>query len=300
MSQVQKYSWLIETILRAREITLKDINEKWILTDMSGGLPLQRQTFYRWKNEIVELFGVIIECNLKEGNKYYIQNPEVLEDGAFIKWLMDTFCTVNAISQNISIKNRIIVEDIPSSHHYLRIVLDAIKENKVIDITYKGFNSENPYTFPVEPFCLKMFQKRWYLLAHSINDNFIRLYGIDRIEKMNCRDQKFTLPQDFDAKEYFSSFFGVVLDTNIPEERVVLRADKYHKNYMRTLPMHHSQKEIYSCDNYADFEMCLRPTYDFCMELLKYGDMIEVIEPRSLREKMQSWVRGLWKIYKNG
>ena len=37
---------------------------------------------------------------------------------------------------------------------------------------------------------------------------------------------------------------------------------------MRTLPLHHSQKEIYACDDYADFELALRPTYDFYMKLL--------------------------------
>ena len=49
-------------------------------------------------------------------------------------------------------------------------------------------------------------------------------------------DTCFTLPKDFDAKSYFSSFFGIVLDKDIKEEKIVLRADRYHQHYLRTLP----------------------------------------------------------------
>ena len=112
-------------------------------------------------------------------------------------------------------------------------------------------------------------------------------------------DTCFTLPKDFDAKSYFSSFFGIVLDKDIKEERIVLRADRYHQHYLRTLPLHPSQREIYTSDEYADFELHLRPTYDFCMELLKVGAMIEVLEPQSLRHQLHGCIKDMWKIYEN-
>lgn len=80
------------------------------------------------------------------------------------------------------------------------------------------------------------------------------------------------MPKGFDAKFYFSSFSGVVLDSDIPIQRIVLRADKYHQHYLCTLPLHESQREIFTCDDYADFELTLRPIYDFCMELLRVGE----------------------------
>ena len=112
-------------------------------------------------------------------------------------------------------------------------------------------------------------------------------------------DTCFTLPKDFDTKSYFSSFFGIVLDKDIKEERIVLRADRYHQHYLRTLPLHPSQREIYTSDEYADFELHLRPTYDFCMELLKVGAMIEVLEPQSLRHQLHGCIKDMWKIYEN-
>ena len=79
---------------------------------------------------------------------------------------------------------------------------------------------------------------------------------------------------------------------------IVLRADKYHQHYMRTLPLHHSQKEIYACDDYADFELALRPTYDFYMKLMSFGNMIKVLEPKSLQEKIYKWLEKTIEVYK--
>ncbi len=91
----------------------------------------------------------------------------------------------------------------------------------------------------------------------------------------------------------------MVHDEKKKVEKIVVRADRYHLHYLRTLPLHESQKEIFTCDDYADFELHLRPMCDFCMELLRAGGMIEVLEPQSLRHDMHSWVRDLWEIYKH-
>ena len=67
---------------------------------------------------------------------------------------------------------------------------------------------------------------------------------------------------------------------------------------MRTLPLHHSQKEIYACDDYADFELTLRPTYNFYMKLMSFGNMIKVLEPKSLQEKICKWLDKTIEVYK--
>lgn len=299
MSLIQKYIWVIETIYRTRQISLKELSEKWMDTEMSGGSSISRQTFDRWKTGILDIFGIIIDCNLKAGYKYFIYNPEVLREGELNKWLLDSFSTINTLSQSITLKNRILVEEIPSSKDFLKDIIGAMRDNKIIELTYKGFQRHHACTFPIEPYCLKMFQKRWYILTHSINDDEIRLYAMDRIESASVTDTCFTLPKDFDAKSYFASFFGIVLDKDIKEEKIVLRADRYHQHYLRTLPLHPSQREIYTSDEYADFELHLRPTYIVCMELLKVGAMIEVLEPQSLRHQLHGCIKDMWKIYEN-
>lgn len=300
MTTLEKYIWIVNKLHQAgdRGISLKELNEKWVRDEMaSNGEPLSRQTFDRWKGNILMTFGICIDCHLRDGYRYYISNPDILSQGELSRWLLDAYSTANTLSQSMALKDRILVEEVPSSRNFFTEIIDTMKENRTITITHRSFQNEKAYTFPVNPYCLKMFQKRWYLLALNVNNREIRLYSLDRLEDVKVTNDFFTLPKDFDAKSYFSTYFGVVLDENTGVQRIVLRAYEQHPNYLRTLPLHPSQKEIFTCEDYTDFELTLRPTYDFVMELLRVGTLIEVIEPLSLRQQMQGWVKELWEMY---
>lgn len=302
MTALEKYIWIVRTLYNKgdRGLSLKELNNKWIHDEnISNGEPLPRQTFDRWKGNILMILGVNIECRLKGGYRYYISNPECLSEGGLVRWLLDTYSTANTLSQSIQLKDRILVEEIPSNRNYLTNIIEAMKSNKVVTLTYKSFIHGSSHTFSVEPYCLKMFQKRWYLLAKNLIDNNLRIYGLDRLENFEETKEHFTMPKNFDANTYFSSFYGIVTDETIPLQRIVVRANRQHQHYLRSLPLHPTQKEIFTCKDYADFELTLRPTYDFIMELLHFGNMIEVLEPQSLRKTMKGWVSDLWELYEN-
>lgn len=161
-----------------------------------------------------------------------------------------------------------------------------MKANAVLEITHRSFGREQAKTLRVEPYSLKLSSQRWYMLARCAEGNTLCLYSLDRLESAQITDEKFEMPEGFDAKKYFSEFFGIVIDEKVPLQRIVVRADRDHKYYMRTLPLHSSQKEIFACDEYADFELTLRPTYDFYMKLMSFGDMVKVIAPQELQQEL--------------
>lgn len=166
MPQIQKYIWVINTILNNGKITLKELNEKWKANvDLSGGLDLPRQTFDRWKGSILDLFGIIIECERRGGYKYYIENPEVLENGELRKWLLDTYGTADTLSNNLSLHDRILTEEVPSSQKFLSTILNAMQSNNIIKIAHQSFGNQEPIVSTVEPYCVKMSGQRWYLLV---------------------------------------------------------------------------------------------------------------------------------------
>ena len=174
-----------------------------------------------------------------------------------------------------------------------------MKENKVINISYRPFRKSRDFTFPIEPYCVKLFENRWYVLAHNVHYDDIRLYSLDRIENVETTDVTFKLPKYFNAEEYFSTAYGIVIGSNMKPERIVIRANEDHKHYLKSLPLHHSQRLIEDCGEYADFELYLSPTYDFVMRLLHVGAMIEVIQPQSLRKTMKGWISDMYNLYKN-
>lgn len=298
MSLIQKYIWVVKTIHRTGRITLKELNEKWRdNVDLSRGEDLPRQTFDRWKGCILDIFGIIIECEPKGGYYYYIANPSVLEKGELRTWLLDTYGTAETLSNNLAIHDRILTEEIPSSQDYLTTVLEGMRNNLVLEIAHHAFTKNEAKTYQVEPYCVKLSAGRWYMLSRNVDKDCLRLYALDRLEMVRMTEQKFDLPEGFVAKDYFSDFFGIMIDENIPLQRIVLRADRYHQYYMRTLPLHHSQKEIFTCEDYADFELTLRPTYDFYMRLMSFGNMIKVLEPQSLQKELHKWLRKTLEVY---
>lgn len=299
MSLILKYIWVVKTIHRAGRITLKELNEKWRANvDLSRGEDLPRQTFDRWKSGILDLFGILIDCEQRGGYHYYIANPKELSEGKLRTWLLNTYGTAETLSSNLSIHDRILTENIPSSQDHLSTVLEAMKSNNMLHITFKAFTMKEPKRFLVEPYCVKMSAQRWYMLARNTEHKNLRLYSLDRIEAVEISNTRFVLPDDFNAKDYFAEFFGIVLDESVPLQTIILRADKFHQNYMRTLPLHPTQREIFACDDYADFELKLRPTYDFYMKLMSFGNMIKVLEPKTLQEEICKWLENTIEMYR--
>ncbi len=74
----------------------------------------------------------------------------------------------NTLLENKALSSRILLENIPSGQDFLATVMEAMKKSKLLEITYKGYWSEHEHTFPVAPYCVKLFRQRWYLVGNSI------------------------------------------------------------------------------------------------------------------------------------
>ena len=113
-NQINKYVWLVETLYKAKKITLKEINRRWLDTDLSEGLEIPRRTFHTWKNAVEDMFGLVIMCDKSDGDRYYIENREVLEDDSLQRWLLSTMSVNNTLLENKALSDRILLESIPS------------------------------------------------------------------------------------------------------------------------------------------------------------------------------------------
>ena len=119
---INKYVWLVETLYKAKKITLKEINRKWTQTELSEGEELPRRTFNNWKNAAEEMFGLVIMCDKHDGDRYYIENREDLEEGGFHRWLLNTMSVNNTLLENKALSGRILLENIPSGQDFLATV----------------------------------------------------------------------------------------------------------------------------------------------------------------------------------
>ncbi len=285
-TQYREFIWLIETIKRARRITFAELSQKWAESDFGGGIPLSRTTFNRHRDAVLDMFGIIIECDRRNGYTYYIDNPEALEENTVQNWMFSTISVGNILSEGLSVQNRILLENVPSGGAHLQTVIKAMKESVMISAEYRRYGAAEPKKFLMMPYCVKLFRQRWYALCRHRN-GFFGVFSLDRFVRVEVSDQHFDIDPDFNAAEYFSECFGIVSEVNAPAERIVLRAYDSERYFLRDLPLHHTQKEIATEDNYSDFEIVMRPTFDFSSHLLSRGIMLKVIEPQWLADEVR-------------
>ena len=287
-AKFKEYIWLVNTIRKARRITFAEINERWLETDMSGGVDLARSTFARHKDAIEDIFGIYIDCDRQNGYQYFIGNDYVLREDSVQNWMLSTLSVNNVISESLSLQDRILLQPVPTEGEYLKTVIDAMKKSVRIAVDYRKYGTERPNHQVFEPYCIKLFKQRWYVLGHFHRDatkekpesDYFGLFSFDRVLDMSLTDIKFQIDPDFDAQAYFDECYGVLVDDGTKPERIVIRAYGYERYYMRDLPIHRSQREIGQGENFADFELYMRPTIDLSGHLLSRGNQIKVLSPQ--------------------
>ena len=295
----RRYLWLIDLLYTRGALTKETIDRYWATShlneDQEDRIP--RRTFYRMLEAILEIFGIEISCNRSEGNKYFIDGLDDLKQGSARRYILQLFAVSNLLHDSADIQSRILLEDTPAaSNQCLPDIVEALKENLVLQVKYQSFTMQQAYTFEVEPYCLRNYKQRWYMLVRRIDNGNMRLLALDRMQALQKTNKHFRLPKDFDAKSYFSQVYGITVTKDKPEQ-VIISVGKEHVPYLRSLPLHSSQEEIETHDSYSLFSFYLIVNEEFCRELRACGRDILVLAPEWLRQEFQSDAKLLTQRY---
>lgn len=287
----KRYTWLVDLINRRKYVSFKEISEAWMRSPLNEtGDPLSERTFFNHKDAIAGMFGIEILNDRSLG--FYIGRSDVGSDETS-DWMLHTLCLNNVLHENADMKDRILMEKVPSSERFLTDIISAMRDFRVIRLCYQSFRHPEPFCFNVRPYCVKYFKQRWYLLGDS--DLGLRIYSLDRFVDMEELEEHFEIPKGFDAEEYFGNYFGVIIGEE-PED-VKIRVVPDQVKYFRTLPLHGSQRETVQEDGSSVFSYHIAPTFDFVQEILSHGADVEVLEPAELRESIADIIAGMASRY---
>ena len=298
MDKLRKCIWITNTIADHRDagITLKELNERWTRDDENE--PFPERTFHSYRNYIADTFGIDIECD-KSRNAYYIPQGEREEmaGNGLMMWLLHSFAVSNRLAADITLRKRVQFERIPGGIEHLENLMEALQRHLEIEMQYRRYYRENDTkTYRCKPLALKLFEQRWYLLARNEADE-TRCFALDRIKTLTLTEETFTMPEDFDLQQHFRDAFGIYMEPDLATEEILVKADTDQSNFLKGLPLHHSQRIVEETDEYCIFSWRLKPSYDFIQELLKMNAHIEVLEPIPLRETIKGLLQEMLAKY---
>lgn len=276
----------------SRRMTLAQITSEWRDSHFNiNGLNLTSRTFLRYKNLAEEIFNVNIECD-KITNEYWLDMTSLDETD---RWTMSALRVQNLMTMT-DMRQHIILEDPPSGQDLLETVANACRDSRLLSFSYKSpYNP--PKEYKVIPLFVKLFKQRWYLVCQPIDKEYVSTLALERMSNLEVEEYCKT-SLDIRADEYLSDCYGII--HQLEPQRIVVRAFWPQNTYLKEVPLHHSQTIIEETDDWTDFSLYLRPTYDFKQDLLWHRDKLTVLSPQWLKDDIIDILQRMIESYRTG
>ena len=289
---LNKYIWILDIVERYGRISRKELSRLWLNSVVSGNEPLTRRTFYNYRNNIEDIFGIKIAYD-NTTFEYYIEQDS--DSGGMSEWLVNSISINGILSDASDVSNRIMLEEIPSARKYLSTIIEAIKTNHKIEFSYTPFyRTGTTRNIVLEPYFLRIFKQRWYVIGYNDNDRKIKTYSLDRFNEVVMMPEGFEMP-DTNVHDFFTNNFGIMTSSGEVKD-VTLRVEQEEAKYIRALPLHHSQTEQV-CDGYSLFHYKIYLTFDLVNEIISHGNRITVVSPVELRTMVVNTLRTALENY---
>lgn len=292
---IARYNLIIKK-LRKRPATFAEIEEYLALESeiQAYNFNISKRTFQRDRDDIRSLYNIDILFNFSK-KVYYIDFDEQPEANERILEAFDTFNALNLtdrLSKHIHFEKRK-----PQGTEHLYGILHAIKNQIQIKFVYQKYWEDELTERLVEPYALKEFKNRWYVLSKDLVDNKIKSFALDRLTDLGILNKKFNFPKDFDVNEHYRYCFVIISPNGHQPEDVTLFFNAFQGKYIKSLPLHDSQQILIDNEDELRIQLKLFITHDFFMELLSFGENLKVLKPQSLIDDLKSTVRNVQSIY---
>jgi len=287
---ILRYNNIIKK-LRKKEATFKEISEGLAFESELLGykLTVSKRTFQRDLEDIRSIYNIDVQFDFSR-KVYFIDYEEKPGLGERI---LEAFDTLNALNINNNLVDCIQFEkQQPKGTENFHLLLHSIKNHFQIEFSHQKYWDQQATQRLLEPYFLKEFKSRWYLVGRETNNNQIKSFGLDRISSVNVLKTKFSVLDKPCISSYFQNSFGIVGPNSAAPSVVVLSFSAFQGKFIKALPLHSSQQII--LDNAAELQIKLKLfiTYDFIMEILSHGDNVRVVKPLRLVNVVKT-------VYKN-
>jgi len=288
---IQRYMSIIRQVKRKKYISIEElidsVQNHLAYYDDTDNIGISKSTIRRDLREIRNNLRVNIEYS-KTNNGYYIPDDEVSN----FEMLWESLDLLGVFYADKELPNFVLTEKRKSKGtEHLPILVNAIKNSFVTEFFYLKYDNSYSHIRKVEPYALKEFRGRWYLLATEIDGKLeergmLKTWGLDRIQNLHITRQWFSKNRHINIEEEFKHSFGIFSNKEIEVEEVILSFTPTGGKYNESFPLHESQETIIDNENEFRIRLHLKITYDFIMELLSQSEIMKVLAPTHLRETL--------------
>jgi len=296
-----RYVWLLDIINENPGITLEDIINKYdqlcYIKNLDNEIkPFSKRTFFRDLAEMKELFGVQIEYK-RASKGYYFQGSDL---DANTQSLIDSYRYIHISHRYEGLNKYVVTEPNITGQKYLYDILDAIEKRKRIKFNYKKYVTAHSEQKTVEPYFLKEFKRRWYVVALDKYDKKVKTFALERIETTPIAadgEACYDILEDISLKTYFQNSFGIFKMPDLQAEDIILSFTPLKGKFLKAQSLHPSQEVIVENETECRIKLNLQITPDFIMEILSHGCEVKVISPEILVKEVCSNLERALKQY---
>lgn len=255
---------------------------------------ISKRTFKRDTEDIFSLYSIDIKYDFTQ-KVYFIEDEG---NPAKSDRLLEAFDTLYVLNMTEDLSNYIHLERIkPKGTDNLYGLIHAIKNKLQISFNYEKYWEDTITNRLVEPYCLKEFKNRWYIVAKDIKDTHPKTFALDRMTALEIKNVKFIVPASFDMQEMFRYSYGIITPVNQKPEEVVLSFNPDQGKYIKSLPLHETQAILVDTEDELRIKLTVYITHDFIMELLSYGNNVKVLQPLFLANRLKAEYEKALKQY---
>ena len=282
--------------LRSRPSSFNELQEhvmrKLENDDIDTTFEYSVRTFERDKKDIADLIGIAIQYDRKD-KTYFIDETEIEDQSVTL--LIDAFSIHHALQEGNKLSPSVFLEKRKSlGTEHIHGIIHAIQNRYILQFTHQKHWEDFSTEREVYPIAVKESQNRWYLVALEKSTQTVKTFGLDRITDLKITDTKFK-PFAFSVEKEFRNAFGILRDS--PAEKVILQFSKMQGEYIKTFPLHESQRIIAETGDFVTFEIYIHLTHDFIMELLRYANNVKVVAPENLIATIKDRIKQMGDLY---
>ena len=259
---------------------------------------VSQRTFQRYLNDIRSIYDIDIVFDNSEKRYYTVSNNDGNHNYDMLYTafeLFDAMKTSERLASSIQLETRE-----KRNTQYIADIVKAIDKRNILKFKHKKYTDGIITDRQLEPYILKEYRNRWFIMGKDLKDNIYKTFALDRIIELSKTPDLFIKDESINIENYFMDCFGIIKPTPKEQDKpqkIKMKVSNFQSKYLESLPLHASQKIITNNKREKILTLDVYSTFDLEMEIMSMGAHVTVLEPKWFANKIKNGLKKAFEKY---